>query len=326
MTVKLTDVAELAGVSPTTVSRVINNYGYLSQKTIDKVNKAMDQLNYQPNSLARSLQGKNTNLIGLVFPSINHPFFGELIENLERKLFEKGYKVILCGSDHDTEKERSYLKMLAANKVDGVITGSHNLGIEEYKNVNLPIVSFDRFLAPGIPIVSSNNFDGGKAATEALIAKGAKKIAIITGVNNTGAPSDYRFAGYESALKKHGLDPHGIRFKNDATDTLKKIDIENLLKEEAIDGIFCTDDLTAILVMKVANTLGIAIPKDLKIIGYDGTKLIQRIEPTLSTVIQPIEEMCNVMIELLLKRIADPEIHLEDHYSLPVRVSLAESS
>lgn len=92
MVVKLTDVAELAGVSATTVSRVINNYGYLSKKTIDKVHSAMRELNYQPNSLARSLQGKSTMLIGLVFPSVRHPFYGELIENLERKLFAKGTK------------------------------------------------------------------------------------------------------------------------------------------------------------------------------------------------------------------------------------------
>ena len=131
MVVKLTDVAKLAGVSPTTVSRVINNYGYLSQKTIDKVHQAMGELNYQPNGLARSLQGKSTQLIGLVFPSVSHPFFGELIETLERKLFVQGYKVILCDSEKDPEKERAYLRMLAANKVDGVITGSHNLAINE---------------------------------------------------------------------------------------------------------------------------------------------------------------------------------------------------
>ena len=203
MVVKLTDVAKLAGVSPTTVSRVINNYGYLSQKTIDKVHQAMEELNYQPNGLARSLQGKSTQLIGLVFPSVSHPFFGELIETLERKLFVQGYKVILCDSEKDPEKERAYLRMLAANKVDGVITGSHNLAINEYENVSLPIVSFDRFLAPGIPIVSSQNFQGGQKATEALFASGAQKIAIITGANNTGAPSDYRLAGYKQTMEKY---------------------------------------------------------------------------------------------------------------------------
>ena len=132
MTVKLTDVARKAGVSPTTVSRVINNYGYLSKKTINKVHAAMAELNYQPNALARSLQGKKSQLIGLVFPSVSNPFFGELIEKLESKLFEKGYKSILCDSANNSIKEREYLNMLIANQVDGIITGSHNLGIKEY--------------------------------------------------------------------------------------------------------------------------------------------------------------------------------------------------
>ena len=165
MAVKLTDVAKKAGVSPTTVSRVINNYGSLSQKTIDKVNQAMKELNYQPNSLARSLQGKNTQLIGLIFPTVANPFFGELVEQLESKLFDLGYRSILCDSANNKEKERNYLNMLAANKVDGIIAGAHNLGIQEYENIELPIVSFDRYLADGTPIVSSDNFRGGYLAS-----------------------------------------------------------------------------------------------------------------------------------------------------------------
>ena len=151
---KLTDVAKKAGVSVTTVSRVINDYGYISQKTRDKVFSAMEELNYQPNSLARSLHGKSTNLVGLIFPAITNPFFAELVEQIEQKLFSEGYKVILCNAGSDKEKEREYLKMLLANQVDGIIAGAHNLGIDEYNRVGLPIVSFDRKLSEQIPIVS----------------------------------------------------------------------------------------------------------------------------------------------------------------------------
>ncbi|EGO8062366.1 LacI family transcriptional regulator [Enterococcus faecalis] len=325
MVVKLTDVAKLAGVNPTTVSRVINNYGYLSQKTIDKVHQAMEELNYQPNGLARSLQGKSTQLIGLVFPSVSHPFFGELIETLERKLFVQGYKVILCDSEKDPEKERAYLRMLAANKVDGVITGSHNLAINEYENVSLPIVSFDRFLAPGIPIVSSQNFQGGQKATEALFASGAQKIAIITGANNTGAPSDYRLAGYKQTMEKYGAEKTILQIDNGTSTTLKNLEIERLLQNKTVDGIFCTDDLTAITVMNIAQKLKISIPEELKVIGYDGTKLIKRIAPQLSTIVQPIDEMCDVMIDLLLRRMKDPDVALEENYPIPIQLSLSES-
>ena len=133
---KLTDVAKKAGVSVTTVSRVINDYGYISQKTRDKVFAAMEELNYQPNSLARSLHGKSTNLVGLIFPAITNPFFAELVEKIEQKLFSEGYKVILCNAGSDKEKEREYLKMLLANQVDGIIAGAHNLGIDEYNRAN----------------------------------------------------------------------------------------------------------------------------------------------------------------------------------------------
>ena len=102
MVAKLTDVAKLAGVSPTTVSRVINKKGYLSEKTIQKVNEAMRELGYKPNNLARSLQGKSAKLIGLIFPNISNVFYAELIDKLEHQLFKNGYKAIICNSEHDS--------------------------------------------------------------------------------------------------------------------------------------------------------------------------------------------------------------------------------
>lgn len=130
--IKLTDVAKKAGVSPTTVSRVLNNRGYISNATKIKVNNAIKELNYQPNNIARSLGGKATHIIGLIFYDTSH---GELISKLESKLFEKGYKVFLCNSANSPDKEKRYLDMLAANKVDGIISGTHNLDILEYKNI-----------------------------------------------------------------------------------------------------------------------------------------------------------------------------------------------
>ena len=143
MVAKLTDVAELAGVSPTTVSRVINKKGYLSQKTIDKVHAAMQELNYKPNNLARGLQGKSAKLVGLIFPNISNIFYAELIERLEDELFKQGYKTIICNSEHDPNKEKDYLEMLAANQCDGIISSSHNLGIEDYEKVEAPIVALE---------------------------------------------------------------------------------------------------------------------------------------------------------------------------------------
>lgn len=321
MTIKLTDVAKRAGVSPTTVSRVINNYGSLSQKTIDKVHQAMEELNYQPNSLARSLQGKNTQLIGLIFPTVANPFFGELVERLESKLFELGYRSILCDSANNKEKERAYLRMLAANKVDGIIAGAHNLGIHEYENINLPIISFDRYLADKIPIVGSDNFQGGYLATENLYLRGARKIAILTGSQSSNSPTNDRQNGYLAFLKEHNLEP--ILFNSQSISqsmTLKNIEIRRILENERIDGVFCTDDLTAILVYNQCQELNIRVPEQLKIIGYDGTSFVRNYFPQLSTVVQPMSDYAEIMVDLLLQRIQAKEPHLENHYRLPVKI------
>ncbi|MHC5268644.1 LacI family DNA-binding transcriptional regulator [Enterococcus sp. LJL98] len=321
MAIKLTDVAKKAGVSPTTVSRVINNYGSLSQKTIDKVQAAMKELNYQPNSFARSLQGKNTQLIGLIFPTVANPFFGELIEKIETKLFERGYKSILCDSANNREKERSYLNMLAANKVDGVIAGAHNLGIQEYEELTLPILSFDRALASSIPIVGSDNYQGGWIATENLFAQGGKKIGIMTGSHASNSPTNDRLKGYLDFIESKGLTPYVYRFEAfEHSLALKNMKIKRILEEEALDSLFCTDDLTALLVMNHCREQGIAVPEDFKLIGYDGTRFIQDYFPHLTTIVQPIDDLAELLVELLIQRITYPEKPLEAAYRLPVRL------
>lgn len=327
MAIKLTDVAKKAGVSPTTVSRVINNYGSLSQKTIDKVHAAMKELNYQPNSLARSLQGKNTQLIGLIFPSVANPFFGELVEKLESKLFDRGYKSILCNSANNKEKERNYLNMLAANKVDGIIAGAHNLGIQEYENLDLPIVSFDRALANSIPIVGGDNYQGGYLATEHLYQQGAKNISIITGSNASDSPTNDRLNGYLDFLKEKKITPNVFRFESfEHSLVLKNMKIKRILTEETIDGLFCTDDLTALLVRNNCQELGLAIPDDLQLIGYDGTRFIQEHFPQLTTIIQPIDELAELLVNLLIQRITYPDKELETIYKLPVRVAQGQTT
>lgn len=319
MVVKLTDVAKKAGVSPTTVSRVINRRGYISDKTIQKVENAMAELNYQPNTLARSLQGKRTQLIGLVFPSIRQPFFGELVDRLEQQFFSRGYKCILCDSENNIEKERDYIRMLAANKVDGIIAGAHNLGIKEYEELNLPIISFDRYLSDKIPIVSSDNYQGGYLAGQTLISRHCQNIGIITGANNTNSPTVARLGGFITALQDAQKEPKAFRFPPHYTDSLRLMEIRRILREEKLDGLFCTDDLTAITVYNEAKNLGIHIPEDLKLIGYDGTQFVQRYCPYLSTIAQPIEDEAQLLCDLLCERIENPDEDIRN-YELPVKL------
>ena len=322
--IKLTDVAKKAGVSPTTVSRVLNNRGYISNATKIKVNNAIKELNYQPNNIARSLGGKATHIIGLIFYDTSHPFFGELISKLESKLFEKGYRVFLCNSANSPDKEKRYLDMLAANKVDGIISGTHNLDILEYKNIQAPIVSFDRNLAPYIPVVSSDNFKGGIKATKYLINQGAKHIHIISSHVRSHNPTDARVEGFFTTLKKYNLIPHEHAFSFTMSPTIKKELIKKILQNEPIDGLFCTDDLTAILAYEAAQEVGIEIPQDLDLIGYDGTNLIRNYFPQLSTIQQPIEEISSLLIELHLKQINGYTPKRNETFKLPVKLIVGD--
>lgn len=311
----LKDVAKIAGVTPTTVSRVINMRGSLSQKTIDRVHSAMQELHYQPNAMARSLQGKKSQLIGLIFPTIATPFYGEITHAIESKLFSLGYKVILCDSENNPIKEREYLTMLMANQVDGIITSSHNKQVEEYENSHLAIVAFDRYLADGIPIISSDNLTGGKLAVQYLYEQGCRKIALIAGSSDTKSPTQNRLLGYQNKMFELNLTPliHYLIRENALKD--KRESIVQLLKSTTIDGIFCTDDLTAIMVKDVATLLNLS---DIQVIGYDGTQMIQNYFPSLPTIVQPIEALADLIVDILIQKIEDDTFQPNDTYVLPV--------
>ena len=288
MVAKLTDVAKIAGVSPTTVSRVINKKGYLSEKTITKVTEAMRELGYKPNNLARSLQGKSAKLIGLIFPNISHIFYAELIDKLEHELFNRGYKTIICNSEHNSNKEKEYLEMLEANQVDGIISGSHNLGISDYDRVTAPIISFDRNLSPSIPVVSSDNYAGGVLAAETLVKSGAQNIIMITGNDNSNSPTGLRHAGFASILPDAPI----INVSSDFSPIRKEMEIK--------------------------------IPEDLKVIGYDGTYFVENYYPQLATIQQPLKDIACLLVDLLLRKIAGEEV-VTTGYFLPVHLSSGKS-
>lgn len=320
MVAKLTDVAQLAGVSPTTVSRVINKKGYLSEKTVRKVEEAMRELGYKPNNLARSLQGKSAKLVGLIFPNINNIFYAELISHLESQLFNRGYKTIICNSQHESEKEREYLEMLAANQVDGIISGSHNLGIKDYDRVSAPIIAFDRNLSPTIPVVSSDNHGGGVLAAQTLKKAGCKRPIMISGNDNSDSPTGLRRAGFLSVLPDETV----YHVASDFTPIRKEMEIKSILEKHAPDGIFVSDDLTAMLVWNVAQSLNLTIPQDLKLIGYDGTYFIENYYPQLTTIKQPLTDIAKLMVDLLIDKIEGKELD-KRNYVLPVSLSAGAS-
>ncbi|WP_339180773.1 LacI family DNA-binding transcriptional regulator [Oceanobacillus sp. FSL W7-1293] len=300
---KIQDVAKVAGVSPTTVSRVLNDRGYISSKTKEKVYAAMKEINYIPNDLARSLYNKRTYLIGVIVPSTNHPFFGELVDSIERICNDKGYKVLLCNSLQEAEKEKKYWDMLQRNQVDGVIVVTYNRGLVD-KEQQFPAVVIDHYLSENIHVVSSDNFQGGEMATKELIEAGCENIIHINGDVNLETPANERQYAYEKVMHDAGRIPLTYHVPNVAYLESNIDIIKQLFKENPdVDGIFASDDLLAIRTLQYAESLGYKIPEDLKIIGYDGTGLIRSIYPDLSTIIQPTYQIAENAVETLIQEI-----------------------
>ncbi|MFC0270953.1 LacI family DNA-binding transcriptional regulator [Metabacillus herbersteinensis] len=316
---KIEDVAKLAGVSPTTVSRVLNNRGYISDKTRKKVQESMEELNYFPNEVARSLFIKRTYLIGLVFPTTSNPFYGQLIFHLENTFASFGYKVLLCNSQNREDKERNYLQMLQRNQVDGIISGAHNRGIEEYEIPKLPIVGIDRYLSSSIPVVSSDNYDGGKQATELLLSKGCKKIIHINGPGFLETPANLRRRAYEDVMVANNLTPLTYELPYKGSQEMIIQTIKNLFDENpGVDSVFASDDTIAAKVISEAKNRGVLIPTDLKVIGYDGTDTTRMLLPELSTVQQPIKKIAEKAVEILIKQIEEQPDEIQLETILPI--------
>lgn len=320
------DVAEKAGVTVTTVSRVLNNRGYISEKTRKKVYEAMKELNYQPNELARSLYRRKSYLIGLLIPSVSHPFFAELTSYIEYYAYQNNYKILLCNSLQDVEKEKDYINMLKRHQVDGIIIGSHTLETEQYLNVNLPIVAIDRYFSEKIPYVASDNYNGGVLATNLLIQKGCRKIAHISGPLILNTPANNRRKAFMDVVKEHNIENVVVETKLNVfdTDEYKKLIIKLFTDHPDIDGVFASSDLIAATIINAAREIGKEVPKDLKIVGYDDISIAKTIVPPLTTIRQPIEEMAKRTIEIILDQIDGKEVNIEN--VLPITLIERESA
>ena len=295
--IKLEDVAKKAGVSPTTVSRVLNNRGSLSEKTKKNVYDAMESLGYYPNEIARSLYGKKTRTIGLLLPNLTDPFFGELATKIENELAKQNYKVFICNTHDEFEKEETYLKMLLANQVDGIIVGSHNKPSPLYERAHLPIVAIDRYVSEIVPIVRSNNYQGGCLATNHLIKKNCQQIALISGSSELAIQlGEQRAKGYLDIMNENQLTPLIYHVEFDATIDYQKERIQQFLFDyPEVDGVFATGDSLAGLLYQMATNIN----RSIQIVGFDGTELIRNYFNNFTTIQQPINQLVQKTIELL---------------------------
>lgn len=302
--ITIREVAEKAGVSVTTVSRVLNKRGYISQNTYDKVYNAIAELNYQPNQLARSLSKQKTHLIGMVIPDISHPFYALLTQKIEACLYQKGYKLLLCNAEGAVNREHNALIMLRQNKVDGIIIGSHLLNVDEYEKLELPIVGIDIYLSDSIPSIYCNHIKGGALAAGKFIENQCRCVLLIRGSGDAQSPYLSRHSTLISILKEHNIDYISCELKEHEfkRDHYYEIVYQLLLERPDIDGIFAVDTI-AVYAVKAAFNLGISIPEQLKIIGYDGTDIARMIHPNLTYIQQPMSQLADVIVDTLIAKI-----------------------
>ncbi|GIP30967.1 LacI family transcriptional regulator [Paenibacillus sp. J2TS4] len=308
------DVAALAGVSTATVSRLINQNGYVSKHSEERILQAMEQLNYEPLVL-RKMTALNMPTIGLVLPDIANPFFSELARAIEDFAQPKGYAVFFCNSDHQDFKEKNYMEFLRKRNIDGIIYASSYLTQEELQKLRkekIPFVLIDRaFGMEKSTVIRCNNFQGAQIAVQHLLESGCSKIAHVYGPWEAATAKE-RTDGYESVVRSYAwytpslMAPGFFQIEGgmSAVHTL-------LRRHPDIDGIFAGNDLMAIGVLKALHRMGVRIPDDIAICGFDGIKLTEIVEPELTTVTQPIYEMGMKAAQLLIQQIEVREAHLE---------------
>ena len=323
----LKDVADMAGVTVTTVSRMLNNKVNVSDKTKKKIYEAMEALNYTPNEVARSLIMQKSNVIGLIVPSAKNFFFATLIQHIEEYVSAQHYKLLLCVSNLDKNKENEYFTMLKANRVAGVILASRTHDVGTLINFKAPIVTIERTLSEDIPSISSDNYAGGTLAAHHLLEAGCKKLAYIYGSPELDMEANKRFVGFADVLRKSGAEaPIMISAtEQDFISLSYEPIIETLFrKHPGIDGVFTSNDIIAAQILQYCYKNNIKIPEQLKVVGYDDTTFSSLCSPALTSVKQPIPEMCKSAVDYIIK-LSEGEM-VPTRVDFPVNLAVRGSS
>ena len=299
------DVADMAGVTVTTVSRMLNNKVKVSDATKNKIHMAMAALDYIPNEVARSLITKKSNVIGLIVPSAVNFFFAALIQYIEEFVSAQNYKLLLCISDLDKEKEREHFSMLQANRVDGIILASRTKDIDKLLNFQAPVVTIERTLSDDIPSISSDSYAGGRLAANCLLSAGCKNLLYIGSSPELDMEANKRLAGFSDALQENGVKETVVihASERDFINLSYEDVVKNLFREyPETDGIFASNDVIAAQVLQCCYRKKMDVPGRVKIVGYDDAGLAALVSPSLTTIRQPISEMCKAAVENIISQ------------------------
>lgn len=295
------DVAREAGVALGTVSKVVNGLP-VGDSYKKRVEEAIKKLNYQVNTYAQGMKAGKTYTVALLIPNTENPFFASLTHHINLALSRRKYRMLLCCTDADSNMEQEYVNMAQLNKVDGIIGLTYNpdLIVEE----GTPFVAIDRPIGPRFPCVASDNFAGGQLAAEKLADLGCSHVAFLrTGSSLNNEPNKRR-PGFENGCLSRGLSYEMKILNDDAPYAL----FEEFLAEHMrdgkfdFDGIFCVTDRLAYLIVKSLEKLGIRVPEDVQVIGFDGARYFgDRDRYICSTIVQPVPDIAEMCVELLIQ-------------------------
>lgn len=300
--VNMNDVAKRAGVSRGTVSNYINNVK-IKEKSRIQIEKAIKELGYVPNVAARELKtNKNSNVVFIV-PTVWNPFFSQLTYYLQMELKKIGKKMILCNSENDYRSEIEYIEMAKQNKVYGIISISYS-NILPYLTENLPYVAIERYYNKSIPFVTSDNINGSKMAVDELYKRGCKNLLHITrDIENNAALND-RKTGFESRCQALGVN-HCV-FNCRCTSSQFHEEVNKYIREVyqqgvVFDGIFAAQDRYAQYVLDALQGIGIQVPQDVQLVGFDGVKGYENDVLKISTMHQDVAGLAHEAVSLLEK-------------------------
>jgi LacI family transcriptional regulator len=307
----ISDIAELTHVSKSTISRVLNNSGPVAEKTRQAVLEAMQQLDYKPNEIARSLSLRRTQTVGILVQDIRNPYYANACWHGHRQLDHADYTSVICNVDNDPDREEAYLDSMAYRNVDGVL----GIGPQEDRShiasavsgLEVPVVLVDEDLdLADVDTVTMDNVYGGQLVVDYLASLGHSRIAFLTS-DFTGAERRRR-QGYEEGLRARGIpyDPELVitqgeeRWHQGECPAL----LELIRSDDPPTAMFASNDFKAIRIMRLLHRLGVAVPGDVSLVGYDDIDVASMLPPGLTTVHQPIDKMIEMGVRILLRRIA----------------------
>ncbi len=317
MAVTISDIAKKAGVSLATVSRVLNDSGYVKEETRERILEVIKELNYTPSAIARSLSKSKTNTLGVLVPDITNPFFGEVIKGISQIADESNLNIILCDTDDNKDKELKSLKMLTEQRIQGIIimpTSVEDDFNSEYlktlENMGIPIVLVDGHVKySSFSGVFVDNIKGSYDAVETLIKEGHEKIAIITGRMNS-KPAKDRFIGYKKALMMNNIEMEDkyVFYGDYRQESGYKYTKEILEMEDRPSAIFVSNNMMTLGCLKAIFEGNFKIPEDISIISFDRIDILDTLGLNVSYVNGPSVELGKIGMKMLIESLDENEL------------------